>query len=91
METKVLGSQSLQTSTANMEIIPSPPDNWTVDYQLNPFSFMNDQDCTVRINGSDPIFLRAKQGFNLDHKYKTIRSFVIVEPEITFNWIGIIY
>ncbi len=78
---KFIGSSVLQTSTANEEIIPDK----TILYK---FSFMNDQDCTVKINKGSPIFLRSGQGFSMNEIDAFISSFVIVEPNITFNWIG---
>lgn len=83
------GSPALEiTTTENQEIIPSSPPEWTVGYKFYKFSFMNDQDCTVRINGDEPIFLRAYQGFNCNQHDEGISSFVIVESGINFNWIG---
>jgi hypothetical protein len=83
-----IGSSSLQTSTANQEVIPSPPAGWTFGYFCYKFSFMNDQDCHVKINGGDQIFLRAGQGWQMDQNDKPISSFIIVDSTITFNWFG---
>jgi hypothetical protein len=83
-----IGSLSVQVSTANQEIIPSPPSHWSTKYKLYKFSFYNEQNCTVKINGGSPIFLRANQGFNIDLHDAPIYSFVIVEPNISYNWIG---
>lgn len=83
-----IGSPSIQVSAANQEIIPSPPSHWTTKYNFYKFSFYNEQSCTVRINGGNPIFLRANQGFNIDLHDAPIWSFVIVEPNIHYNWIG---
>jgi hypothetical protein len=49
---------------------------------------MNDQDCHVKINGGDQIFLRAGQGWQMDQNDKPISSFIIVDSTITFNWFG---
>jgi len=78
-----IGSSDLQTSTSNMEIIPINTDAYK-------FSFVNDQICHVKINGKNPIYLRALQGFESDETDKEIRSFIIVEVNITFNFIGAI-
>lgn len=83
-----LGSPDLQTSTANQEIIPTPPVGWTTGYNIYKFSFVNDQACHVKVNGNSQIFLRAGQGFNMDQNDRLINSFVIVESGITLNWIG---
>lgn len=84
-----IGSDKLETtSTPNTEVIPEPPSNWTNGYSLYKFAFLNNQDCTIKINGGDPIFLRANQGFNMDRIDQPIKSFVVVEEGITYNWIG---
>jgi hypothetical protein len=83
-----LGSSSLQISVANAEILPSSPSNWTTPYNFYKFSFKNDQDCHIIINGGNQIFIRANQGFEMNEIDDTITSFKIVESGITFNWIG---
>ncbi len=84
-----LGSAALETSVANAEIVPSAPADWTDDlYTFYKFDFYNDQDCTVKINGGNAIFLRAGQGFNSDVTDADITSFKIVENNITYNWFG---
>lgn len=82
------GSSALQTSTENQQILPLPPSNWTIKLSYYKFSFMNDDACTVKINDGDPLYLRARQGFNSDARDAAIWSFVVIEPDITFNWIG---
>lgn len=84
-----IGSSNLQTSVANEEIIPSPPQG-QYRYNCYTFSFMNDQACSVVINNSSSIYLRANQGFNMDENDAPIISFKIVENGITFNWIAAI-
>ncbi|MED1863213.1 hypothetical protein P4V41_07075 [Fictibacillus nanhaiensis] len=83
-----LGSGSLQVSTANQELVPNPPSNWTVKYNLYKFSFDNTNPCSIRINGGSPIHLRGGQGFEVTHVDAPIWSFVIVEAGIEYNWIG---
>lgn len=83
-----IGSSQKEKSNPNQEVIPSPPTGWTNGYALYKFAFMNDQDCTVKINNSNPIFLRAGQGFATEPYDKPITSFVIVEGNIDYNWIG---
>lgn len=83
-----IGSSNLQTSTANQEIIPSPPSHWTLGYNCYKLSFFNSQDCTVKINNLDPIYLQANQGFEMDKEDSPITSFVIIESGVGFNWIG---
>lgn len=72
----VLGSDEILTSVANAEILNRPVRN---------FELVNDQPCTISINGSDPIHLRALQGVAFDIAY----SVKIQENGITFNWIGL--
>jgi hypothetical protein len=84
-----IGTDSLKTSTANQECIPSVPVNWTGRYNLYKFSFDNaDQSCSVKINGGSPIYLKAGQGFEIQKEDAPIWSFVIVEAGISYNWIG---
>jgi hypothetical protein len=83
-----LGSNNLQTSIGNTEILPTPPSDWTEPYNFYKFSFKNDQDCHIIINSGNQIFLRANQGFEMNEIDETITSFKIVESGITFNWIG---
>lgn len=84
-----IGSPSLQTSTANQEIIPAPSNpNWTHGYNLYKFSFMNDQNVTVKINKDKDIFLRAGQGFSTEYIDSPIWSFIVQEAGITYNFIG---
>lgn len=75
------GAPSLQTSVLGKEIVPAGK-------RFYKFSFINDQDCTIKINGGDPIFLRAAQGFDSGKVDVLIRSFVIVEASVTYNFIG---
>ena len=77
--TKVLGSTALQTSTADLEILPA-------NTALINFELMNDQLCTIAVNGGTPIYLRALQGIHID----VANSIKIHEAGITFNWIGVV-
>ena len=57
------------------------------------FYFVNLLDCTVKINGGNPIFLKAGIDagdftFTINSQNTMISSFVIVEPNITYNWIS---
>ena len=80
------GSADILTSTSNQELVNLQSPNTA----FGKFSFMNDQSCTVSINGSLPIRLRASQGFDCEKRDYHINSFVIIEPSITFNWIGML-
>jgi hypothetical protein len=74
----VLGSSALQTSVANAEIIPTGK-------TIINFKLMNDQVCTISINGATAVYVRANQGMEIP----VVTSCKIVENNITFNWIGI--
>lgn len=76
-----IGSPSIETSTANQEIIPQ-------NYSFHKFSFINYQTCTVKINDSLPIYLAEGQGFGCDVNDTRIKSFVIIESGIQYNWVG---
>lgn len=87
--TGYLGTAKLETSTKNLDIVPSKPEKWTIGYNLYKFSFMNpDQSCTVKINGGDPIYIDSGAGFNMDQNDAPVRSFVIVEPDIKYWFIA---
>jgi hypothetical protein len=86
--TGYMGSSSLQTSTANQEIVPSKPSNWTLGFSFYKFSFDNDQACSVKINGGNPIYLRDGQGFECTEIDSPITSFIVVDSGISFNWIA---
>lgn len=83
-----IGSEQVETSVANQEILPNPPSNWTVPYALTQFSFQNDQECTLIINGKDKVFLREGQGFTTGFQKAKIQSVKILEDGIAYNWVG---
>lgn len=74
----VVGSSSLQTSVAEEEIIPT-------NARIINFELLNDQICTISINGQTPVYIRANQGISIP----SVSSCKIMENNITFNWIGI--
>lgn len=78
----IIGSAALQTSVAGQEIVPA-------GYRgLINFQLMNDQICTVSINGESPIYLRAGQGIKTKPEDVLVKSVKIQENGITFNWIA---
>ena len=83
-----LGTDSIKTSTANLELVPEKQANWTQGYKFYKFSFINKQACKVKINGGNPIFLDAEQGFEMGVIDALVHSFVIVESGIDYQWIG---
>jgi hypothetical protein len=89
MATGFLGSDQLETSTSNMEIVPNPPSDWTDGYRLLKFSFVNNQDCTVIVNKIETIFIPVGNGFNTDIGDPPITSFVIKESGVTFTWAAV--
>jgi hypothetical protein len=85
-----IGSANLETSVANVEILPTPS-GWSTGmvYTINKFSFYNTEACHITINdASASIYLRAGQGFSTDITDKLITSFKIVENNIHYNWIA---
>lgn len=77
--TSVKGSSALQTSIAEQEILP-------VGLRFANFELMNDQICSITINGGDYIYLRANQGISIPVCY----SCKILQNNITLNWIGVV-
>lgn len=83
-----LGSNKIEVSTANQEIIPNPPSNWTYGYTLYKFTFKTYNDTNIIINGETNIFLRAEQEFQTDSGDAGIHSFVIVNSGVSYQWVG---
>lgn len=83
-----LGSSTITTSEANEEIIPSPPVEWSKGYSVYKLNFNNANDCTVSINGGDPILLVANERFKTDSEDAVITSFVIQESGVNYSWVG---
>lgn len=84
-----LGSSSLQTSIANQELVPIAPEDWINSHlSFYKFSFDNDQECTIKVNGGNLLFLKAGQGFESTEVDAPIHSFIVVTAGVTFNWIG---
>lgn len=83
-----LGSKKIESSVANENIIPEPPESWSMKYLLVKFSLMNYEACTIRINEETEVFLGAGQGFNTDRDDSKIYSIEILESGIDYNWVG---
>jgi hypothetical protein len=83
-----LGTDSIKTSVANEELVPVKPEHWTRGYSFYKFSFVNKQACKVIINGESTIFLDAEQGFEMGEVDALVKSFVIVEPDIEYQFIA---
>jgi hypothetical protein len=74
------------TSTANQELIVNLS-GWTKAPEYYRFSFINDQDCTVKVNGNT-IPLRAGQGFESGKDDASIKSFILVTANVSFSFVG---
>ncbi|MGN7324775.1 hypothetical protein ACTHPT_13995 [Bacillus altitudinis] len=83
------GSSKLEsTNSENFEIVPPDSQGSKKITQFYKFQFRNDQDCSVSINHGEPIFIRAGDGFSMDHIDAPIFSFVIKEKGIQYNFAG---
>ncbi|MFI2856792.1 hypothetical protein ACH6EH_06600 [Paenibacillus sp. JSM ZJ436] len=83
-----VGSPNIFVSTANQELVTKHP-TWSYPYAFREFSFLNYADCHVKINGSsDPIFLKAEQGFSMSLGLIPVKSFIVVESGIECQFIG---
>lgn len=83
-----LGSSKIETSKENQEILPLPPEKWTVGYRLYKMTFKAYDDMTIIINNQSSIFLSANQVFEMDETDALISSFIIVNKGAKFQWIG---
>ena len=85
-----IGSDSVQTSKENTELVTYLGKNG--DYKepdkLKTLSFTCKQDCHVKINESDNIFVPENATLDFDSNDEKIYSFVIVEPGIEYLWMG---
>ena len=83
------------TSTANLDVIQSfKVDSDGKTLVANSFNFIPTQDCTVILNGSDPIPFKAGKEFVMDTGrnmiHKPISEFIIVEADIDYWCFGIL-
>lgn len=83
-----VGTDDIKTSVAGEDIIPESPDNWTINYRFYKFSFINKQPCHVKINNGNPIFLDSNQGIDTDVYDAPIYSFIILEDDVEYQFIG---
>ena len=74
-------------STENEELVPVNK-AWSFGYSFYKFQFKNSEDCSVIINKENTIFIPAGDGFTTTPEDAPITSFVIKEPNITYNWAG---
>jgi hypothetical protein len=86
------GASDILTSTANLELVPETIYVGSTHRKKNyfcEFYFYNNNDCHVKINGGDPIFLKANQNFEIDETNPMIHSFVIINANIGYSWVGV--
>lgn len=82
------GSNGVKTtSTANTEIVPVPT-GWTGRCKIYKMIFTPLSNCTVKINGSDPIYMVANETFETDINDEAIESFIIIEVGAQYRFIG---
>lgn len=76
-------------STANLEILPIIDSTWSAPRGIYyEFEFLNQEACTVLVNGNDTNVLDAGQGFEINQNDVEIKSVVIVEPNVSYKWFG---
>ena len=89
MATGYVSSNGLEvTQSPNQEILPKPPANWSMGYKLEKFSFYNETTCNAIINKKYPIYLSAGRGFEVGYDDVPITSFIIVEENTPYEFIG---
>lgn len=80
------GSEDIQISVANQELVPTTPSTWhNVVKSFYKFSFINKQDCHIIVNGKR-LFCEADDGFESTEIDVEIHSFIIEEAGVEFNW-----
>ena len=89
---KITGSSTQLTSIVNDEVVPNAPVDWiNAYYAFYKFVFTNDIACTIKINGGDPIYLAANQGFTIEKGDLVVTSFVVVTVGVKYTWVGYYY
>lgn len=78
----------LSTIQSLTEVVPQQKDGWTYTYSFYKFKFVNRDECTVSINGADPIYLYKGEGFETESGDVRIESFIIQEENIRYHWRG---
>ena len=88
MGNNYLASDRKLVSEEMEEIIPSPPEDWTVPYVLKAIQVINDKDCTFIINEKTRVFSEAGCGLNISSPNTKITSLKIEESGIEYMWMG---
>lgn len=78
----------LVTVDVNTEVIQPIDPTHTTAPSYYKFYFVNRDTCSVSINGGKPILIYQGQGFKVEKDDMPIESFVIVEPNVRYSWIG---
>lgn len=91
----LVGCDNLQISVGGEDIIPKIPSTWSVPIRFINFSFMNQEACTIILNGKskltgqdNKIYLMANQGLNIFDDDVDVESFIIVEDGVPYNFVG---
>jgi hypothetical protein len=82
------GSGSLLTSSGNDELIQQHKPTGFDSFCAYKFNFYNIELCTIKINDSDAIYLKANQGFSSDYYDAPIYTFEIVTKSVQYTYIG---
>lgn len=81
-----LGSGKIVTSKKNQQLVPAAPSHWSTGYTLKKIHLENIEECTIEINGTTEILLRAGNGFQIDYNDLPIHSLIIKEAGIQYNF-----
>ena len=86
---KFYGTPEIKTSVAGENIVNDYISHPSRDNEkLTSFAVMNLDTCTVSIIGSEPIVLRANQGFQFEHQIRYIESFVFLSDGVEYQVLG---
>lgn len=75
------GSSEIKTSVAEEEIVPQ-------GVSLYKISLHIENDTTVSINDSEPIFLKGGMGFSSEQNDAMIWSLKILDDGVSYFWVG---
>ena len=85
---KFVGTEEVKISTGMDELMPIPT-GWSLGYVFKRISFRNKQSCTILVDGV-PLYLGYMEGFQTEYSDPNIKSFIIVEPNIEYHFIGVV-
>lgn len=88
-----LTSGAIKVSSANEELIPKTPEDWTVGYKVRKFSYINAEDVTVLMTdykgNVTEMILPSMVGFEIDYNDPPITSFVMKEADVPYYFSAI--